>query len=254
MNSQKIMLIAIGLLLSLSNSLNAAPLGQNLIVNSNAEAGNCDSVGNKIESDIPTIPGWTTTGNFSVLCYGATGFTFVNMMGQTVQVSGLPDANSPGPDDRGNNLFYGGGDRSSSAASQLIDLSDLTSLIDAGRAGYNLQGWLGGYRSDADRASLIVNFLDIAGQSLAVASIIAPTASERNDTTGLFLRVNNGVLPWGTRQLEVTLDMNYVRGRVNDSYADNLFFAVTTVPEPRTPLVLLSLSFLAWVGIRVRRN
>lgn len=141
-----------------SSSVDAATTGQNLIVNGNAEQGKCDPVGNAVGEAIPAIPGWAPTGISSVLCYGATGFQFVNPAGNTVTVGGLPDANSPGPADRGKAFFYGGGDRASSSASQLINVGDLASIIDGGKGAYSLSGWLGGYSTDADSAILNVSF------------------------------------------------------------------------------------------------
>jgi hypothetical protein len=79
-----------------------------------------------------------------------------------------------------------------------------------------------------------LTFLGQGGQSLGGASIVAPTASERNNATGLFYQATTGLLPSGTSQVDVLLNMQYVKGRVNDSYADNLSFVVTPVPEPRT--------------------
>lgn len=101
----------------MSAPLFAATLGQNLIVNGDAEQGAGDPAGNAVGTDIPAIPGWTPTRSFSVLNYGASGFSFVNRAEQPVRVSDLPDATTPRPVDRGNNLFYGVGDRASSSAS-----------------------------------------------------------------------------------------------------------------------------------------
>ncbi|MFB2876004.1 hypothetical protein [Floridanema aerugineum] len=234
-------------------SASAAVLGENLIANGNAEQGGCDNVGNAIGNAIPAIPGWVPTGNFSVLCYGATGFQFVNPFGQTVQVSGLPDATMPGPSDRGTGLFFGGGDRASSSASQLIDLTDLASVIDAGQGFFDLSAWLGGYTTDADSPSLNVSFLSDTNQSLGNVSLTAPTATERNNQTGLFLKSLNGFLPVGTRQARVQLDMNYVRGRVNDAYADNLSLVVNKVPDPSMGVFSL-LSVAGMLFWRSRRS
>ncbi|MFM2062245.1 MAG: hypothetical protein RLZZ507_1915 [Cyanobacteriota bacterium] len=240
-----------GLLCSLlgSNSLQAATvvkkeavLGKNLIVNGNGEQGTCDPIGNAVGSAIPSIPAWQTTGSLSVLCYGATGFEFVNNFGETVSVRGLPDANSPGPENRGNNLFFGGADRASSSASQLIDVAPLASVIDAGKAVFDLSGWLGGYSADLDNVQLSLNFLDENSQSLGIQSIASPTPEERNNTTALLFRSLQGFLPTGSRQIDVTLNMNHVRGRVNDAYADQLSLVITQVPEP-------SMSGLWVVGI-----
>ncbi|AVH64412.1 PEP-CTERM sorting domain-containing protein [Nostoc sp. 'Peltigera membranacea cyanobiont' N6] len=233
--------------LLLSNPIYAATFGTNLIVNGDAELGQGDPIGNAVGADIPTIPGWTPTGSFSVLKYGATGFSFTNPLGNVVNVT-VPGTDVPGPSDRGQNLFFGGADRASSSASQLIDISNLASTIDAGEGTFNLNGWLGGYSTDEDSAALNITFLDRANQSLGIASITSPTAAQRNNTTGLFLQSADGSVPVGTRQINVLLNANYARGRVNDAYADNLSLVITKVPEPSiSGFLLIALSSLtAW--------
>jgi hypothetical protein len=235
------------------SAVSAATFGQNLIVNPGAEEGEGDPIGNAVGDDIPIIPGWNPTENFSVLRYGATGFEFVNLRGETVRVSGLPELTSPGPDNRGQNLFYGGGDRGSTSASQLIDVSNLASSIDAAESTFTLSGWLGGYTENRDNASLEISFLSQNNQSLGEATIASPTPEQRNNTTGLFFQSVDGLVPTGTRQINVALNMNYVSGRVNDAYADNLSLVLTQVPEPSTSaLLLLGISsVMVW---RLRRN
>ncbi|MHC5833233.1 MAG: PEP-CTERM sorting domain-containing protein, partial [Nostoc sp.] len=91
---------------------------------------------------------------------------------------------------------------------------------------------LGGYSTDEDSAALNITFLGQASQSLGIAKIASPTPTERNNTTGLFLRSIDGSVPVATRQINVLLNATYARGRVNDAYADNLSLVVTKVPEP----------------------
>lgn len=199
------LIAGVTLSLLLSNPIYAATFATNLIVNGDAELGQGDPIGNAVGTDIPTIPGWTPTSSFSVLKYGATGFSFTNPLGNVVNVT-VPGTDVPGPSDaygnpsgvRGANLFFGGADRASSSASQLIDISDLASTIDAGEGTFNLNGWLGGYSTDEDSASLNITFLDRANQSLGIASITSPTAAQRNNTTGLFLQSVDGSVPVGT--------------------------------------------------------
>ncbi|MFH7027532.1 MAG: PEP-CTERM sorting domain-containing protein [Heteroscytonema crispum UTEX LB 1556] len=232
-----------------------AVLGKNLIVNGNGEQGACDAVGNAVGSAIPSIPAWKTTGNFSILCYGASGFEFVNNLGSLVRVSGLPDANSPGPENRGKNLFFGGGDRISSSASQLVNVTDLASIIDMGEGAYDLGAWLGGYSTDPDNVLLSLDFLNKDGLSLGKTSIASPTPEERNNITGLLFKSTQGILPVGSRQVNVALNMNYVRGRVNDAYADKLSFVVTKVPEPSmTPAFLVGGVIIVILKLRQKRR
>ncbi|MDZ7950273.1 PEP-CTERM sorting domain-containing protein [Nostoc sp. DedQUE09] len=235
--SQQIAKAGIALIAVISSSIlltsltHAATLGQNIIVNGDAEQGEGDPIGNAVGTDIPFIPGWIPTDSFSVLQYGATGFEFTNPLGNIVAVSGLPNVNSSGPNVRGKNLFFGGANRSSSSASQLIDIANLASIIDAGQGTYDLSAWLGGYGTDLDNVKFSLNFLNQDGQSLDTAFITSTTPEERNNTTGLLFQSTKGFVPVAARQINVALDMNYVRGRVNDSYADNLSLVITKVPE-----------------------
>lgn len=243
----------IGFSILLSNPLYAATLGDNLIVNGDAEQGVGDGVGNAIGTDIPAIPSWTPTGDFSVLKYGATGFDFVNPFGNLVSVRGLPDANSPGPSNRGLNLFYGGGSRASSSASQLVDVSNLASIIDAGKGTFDLSAWLGGYENDGDNVKLSLDFLNQDGQSLGTAFITSPTPEERNNTTALLFKSTTGFVPVSAREIKVVLDMNHVQGRVNDAYVDNLSLVIKEVPEPSMSGSLI-LGGLFIIVLRLRRN
>lgn len=118
------------------------------------------------------------------------------------------------------------------SASQLINVGNLASIIDGGKGAYNLSGWLGGYTTDADSAIVNVSFLSQNNQSLGSIGITSPTAQQRNNTTGLFLQSTNGIIPVGTRQINVLLNADYARGRVNDAYFDNLSLVITPVPEP----------------------
>ncbi|NEU72318.1 PEP-CTERM sorting domain-containing protein [Hassallia byssoidea VB512170] len=239
--------------LLLSSPIYAGTLNKNLIVNGDAEQGQGDPIGNAVGANIPAIPGWTLTGSFSVLQYGAKGFDFTTPSGQPVSVGGLPDATSPGPVNRGKNLFYGGGDRGSSSASQLINVADIASIIDKGKGAFNLSGWLGGYTTDLDSAQLDISFLGQDNKSLGKASIISYTPEQRNNQTGLFFQSNKGVVPVGTKSINVVLNANYVRGRVNDAYADNLSLVVTKVPEPSSGFFLIgTCSVMVW-GLRRKR-
>lgn len=238
--------------LVMSTPSSAATLGQNLVINGDAEQGLGDPVGNAVGTVIPVTPGWTPLNSFSVLQYGASGFEFTNLMGQPVRVSGLPDAASPGPANRGNNFFYGGGDRASSSATQTIDISNLSQAVDSKLLTFTLSGWLGGYQTDQDSASLVVSFLSVSGTILGSSSITAPTPAQRNNITGLSFQSLDGLVPVDTRQAQVLLNMDYTRGRVNDAYADNLSLTVAAVPEPTT--ILGTLLAGSWVIAYQRRR
>jgi hypothetical protein len=181
----------------------------NLIVNGNAETGPGSSDG----SVVP-VPGWTPQGNFTVVQYGASG--------------GFPDSNSPGPADRGVNFFAGGPDNPASSATQTIDLSSYAAAIDTGNQTYTLSGYLGGWSSQTDNATLTIDFRDSANQLLGTATIGPVTNDERGSQTALFYRTINGLVPALSREVDVTLQMTRYDGTYNDGYADNLFLGLVS--------------------------
>jgi len=182
--------------------------GTNLVRNWGAEEGgpaSSDCTG------LPSIPGWTTTGQASVCPYGS---------------SGAPTATSPGPPDRGNN-FFSGGTVASSFITQVIDLSGSASQIDAGSTPYTLSGWLGGYQSQGDNIFLKATFKNASGTSLGTAQIGPVTAAERSNVTGLLSRSTSGTVPAGTRNVELRLEFTRTEGTYNDGYADSLSFSLS---------------------------
>lgn len=184
-----------------------AVTSENLIVNPDAEAGAGSSNG-----DVVPVPGWTTQGNFTVVQYGASG--------------GFPDVNAPGPTNRGANFFAGGPSNAASSATQTIDLSSYAAAIDTGRQTYTLSGYLGGWSSQADNATLTIDFKDSANQSLGTATIGPVTNQERGSQDALLYRMINGLVPAQSRKVDVTLQMTRYQGSYNDGYADNLFLGL----------------------------
>ena len=193
----------------------ASVFGTNLIVNGDAEA----DVGSSAGGTIATVTGFTTTGNFTEVLYGAPG--------------GFPLATDPGPVNRGLNFFAGGPAIASSRGTQKIDLSSGASAIDHG-ASFALSAYLGGFSSQRDNAVLSVSFLDGVGNVLGTDSLGSVTNVDRGNLTGLLFRGTTGAVPVGTRSAEIVLDLTRIDGSYNDGYADNLSLVVTAVPEPET--------------------
>lgn len=204
-------------------SVFAGPVfGSNLIVNGDAEAGAGSASGYDV---IRPIPGWTPTGNFTVVRYGAGG--------------GFLTPTDPGPPSRGLNFFAGGPDNGSSNASQLIDVSMGAAEIDGGGVTFSLSGWLGGFDGQGDNAVLRLTFLSGVGANLGAASIGPVTVGERGGLNMLLERSASGGIPVGTRSINALLQMSRTDGAYNDGYADNLSLvltagAVSAVPEPAT--------------------
>jgi hypothetical protein len=191
----------------------AQVFGPNLIVNGNAEAGPGSTDGTTLP--VPNAPGWTLTGNLTVVKYNVSG--------------GFPLSTDPGPPTRGSNFFAGGNNASSSAA-QTINVAAGAATIDAGTATYSLSGWLGGFSSQDDNATLTVTFRNAGATAIGSATIGPVTAANRGSATGMLLRSAAGTVPAGTRTIDVVLQLTRVSGTYNDGYADELALVLAGPP------------------------
>lgn len=189
----------------------AARYGVELLSNGDAEAG----PGAPDDTLVYDVPAWTTLlGSLTAVQYGAAGF---------------PDPSSPGPLDRGQNFFAGGPGEGSAQAVQLIDVSHLAEDIDAGQVRFRLQGYFGGYADQEDAAFAYLLFKRGAASPGVSASVGSVGAADRGAVTGLLFRKLSGVVPRGTRTIEVYLFMILASGPYNDGYADDLSFVLTPV-------------------------
>jgi hypothetical protein len=186
----------------------SAVFGTNLIVNGDAES----DTGAPSNSQIVKPTGWTTTGQFTAVQYGASG--------------GFPDTTSPGPPDRGKN-FFAGGNVAKSTATQTIDLSSAASAIDAGSVTYALTGWLGGFAGQTDHADVVVSFLSGTGGTLGAAHIGPVTPADRHGVTGFVKRTASGSVPAHTRSARVVITATRYEGEYNDGYSDDLSLVLT---------------------------
>lgn len=185
-------------------------IGNNLILNGDAEA---DSMlaGSGSDHD---LSGWEPeTGTFTVVRYTTGG--------------GFPTNSDPGPASRGNFFFAGGPQNGiTSSGAQIINVADCSVDIDANRQRYNLSGFFGGFSSQSDTATLTITFRNSTNISIGSVEIGTVTPGDRGNVTGLLLRGTTGILPAGTRTVEVVLSMPPTGG-YNDGYADNLSFFLT---------------------------
>ncbi|HEV3231004.1 MAG TPA: hypothetical protein VG245_01990, partial [Candidatus Dormibacteraeota bacterium] len=182
--------------------------GHNLVVNGDAEAGS----GATDDQHVVAVPGWRTTGEFTAVRYGAMSGVF-------------PDASTPGPSSRGQN-FFAGGRVARSTAMQTIDVSSGGGGIDSWGKRYVLSGWLGGFGSQGDSATVSASFEDASGRQLGVASIGPVTSLSRHSTTELVKAETSGVVPDGTRRIVVQITLIRTDGIYNDGYVDDLTLTI----------------------------
>jgi hypothetical protein len=188
----------------------AGQWGPNLIVNAGADA----AAGAPTGYETVVVPGWSPTGTFTAVPWSVGG--------------GFPTAASPGPGDRGVNLFAGGNSLPVATGSQTVSVAAYAAWIDGGSAGYELSGWFGGFLSQEDRAKLSASFLNLSGTVLGTVTIGDVTAAERGLVTGLLYRSATGVVPIGTRSVQLVQTMTRFAGTYNDGYADSLVLRLSS--------------------------
>ena len=194
-----------------------APVGANLIVNGDAEAGSGSPDGSVV-----SVPGWTTTRNFTAVQYGAPGFLAMD---------------SPGPTSRGSNFFAGGPSNADSSATQWIDVSADAATIDAGDMKFTLSGYLGGNGSENDQAILTAIFVDVDSTDIGEVQIGPVGAPERSSVSGLLLRATSGTVPPDTREIQIVLHMIGTDPPYNDGYADNVSLVLNPITRTYLPSV-----------------
>src|ERR1700722_250441 len=182
----------------------------NLIKDSGAESAKPDSDGGKVK-----VPDWKPAkgSQFTAVAYGAAG--------------GFPASSSPGPKHRGKTFFAGGPSGNTSGASQSDSLKAYAKLIASGKAKFQLAGWLGGFSSQGDHATLTVTWTTAKGKALGHTTIGPVTPAQRHDVTGMLHRSKSGTVPKGAAQAVVTLHMVRESGEYVDGYADNLSLTIT---------------------------
>jgi len=191
--------------------------GTNLIVNGNGEA----NVGSAKGSDIiRPITGWTATGKFTLVQYGA-GDTYL----KPVQFGGK-------------NFFSGGPSNSYSSMSQAIKFTSSadTKIVDQGGVTYRLTGLFGGYYNQNDVATLTATFKGSGGNTLGTVTIGGVTAKDRSNKTTELNRAASDFLPIGTRTVQLFVVSRRTSNQYNNGYADNLSLVLTNTSKSHVQL------------------
>ncbi len=188
----------------------APPASDNLIKDSGAEHATPDTV-----AGVVPVTNWTgpAGSDFTAVAYGTSG--------------GYLTATSNGPAARGGNFFAGGPSQAVSRGSQSISLAPFATRIATGSASYALSGWLGGFSTQRDSATLTVSWQNAAGTTLGQSSVGPVTETDRGGATELLKRATTGAIPAGAATAVVTLEFDRLDGSYNDGYADNLTLTVS---------------------------
>ena len=220
---RSLIIVAFALVTMTTTTTHAAQivLNQNAIVNPGAESGPGSATGN----DIYALPGWTTTGNFTAVQFGASAAPVPSL--------GLQF---------GLNFFSGGPNNPTNTATQIIDVSNISASIDARSISFVLSGYFGGYLAQNDNATLFATFFNGSNVAISISPLIGGfNSTARNNITTLIFDSGGGFIPVGTRSVQITLQMTRTEGFYNDGYADNLSFVASSVglaplatPEPFT--------------------
>ena len=181
----------------------AAP--RNLLKNGNAELGAAVADDSSV---VKEIPGWTRTGNFTVVKYGSPG--------------GFPDAAVSTKIAGGKNFFAGGPSNPTSGATQTVNVAGRARSTDAGKVGATLAGYLGGYSSQRDSLTVTATFLDASGKKLGLLKIGPVTPAQRGSETTMIEKSATGGVPAKTRSIKVAVVAVRTDGSYNDGYAENL--------------------------------
>ncbi len=193
--------------------------GPNLLVNGDAEAGPYTATG---VAEVQDVPGWVRSPHFDVVSYAAS------------EGGGILGTNSPTPPNAGNAYFGGGYATANSTATQDLVVSDAAISIDAGKVGYNLSAYLGGFAEEDDNATVTLRFMSWSGLMVAQTVLGPVKAAERHNISGFLPKQQAGPVPPGTRWIRVLLTMTHAAGPGNEAAADNLVLTLHG-PAPVPP-------------------
>lgn len=189
--------------------------GANMIVNGDAEMDSGNGV--CLLGPKGTLKGWKVE-SITIAEYGS--------------IVGDPDQNTLRAQNRGRCYFRksvrGGTPDPQNSIYQPIDVSAASSVIDGGKVKFTLSAFISSINEDGT-SRLIATFQDASGKKIGEA--FTPKVDEDDPTNGvaLLLTKQDGVVPVGTRKIEIRLQ--FASGKCEDCesaiYADILSFVMT---------------------------
>ncbi len=189
--------------------------GVNMVINGDAEIDSGNGV--CLLGPKGTLKGWKVE-SITIAEYGS--------------IVGDPDQNTLRAQNRGRCYFRksvrGGAPDPLNSIYQMIDVSVASSVIDGGKVKFTLSAFISSINEDGS-SRLIATFLDAGGKKIGDA--FTPKVDEEDPTNGvtLLLTKQEGVIPMGTRKIEIRLQ--FASGKCEDCesavYADILSFVMT---------------------------
>jgi hypothetical protein len=198
--------------LTLSQVTPPVPYYANLLTNGGGESGSGSASGN----DVLAIPGWTTSGNFTVVQYGSTEAP------TTTQASAMGT---------GGQLFAGGPSTTESWATQTVSLTAAASDIAGGSVTATLSAYLGGLLAYTDHMVVTATWLDSLGASLGSFQLPTITPDSRDYGTGLQFVSQTAAVPVGAVSATIKLDAIGSSG-YDAAMADNVSFSLNSPSVP----------------------
>ena len=164
--------------------------------------------------------GWT--GALGRATHGASGYP----ASVIVNSAGATGATFPG----GNDLFEGGSS-AGTVATQTINLAPSAAAIDNGHVDASLSAYVGGFSNQRDNATVIYDFEDAAGTSLAAVTFGPVLVTDRGSVSGFVPFSSTQLLPTGTRRVVITIKTQRFTAPANDGYVDNVSL-ILDAPSP----------------------
>ena len=172
-------------------------------------------------------PGWTRTGAFTQVGYGAAART---AQGADIALPSREIGEALGA----GAAFFSAGPGEAGRLLQRIDVTGSSREIDAGVGSAALSALVGGYGADEDEVRVTATFRDPEGVALSALTLGPVSAADRGNATNLVPRDTAGAIPARTRAIDVEISGTRVSAPGSaesyaDAYADNLAL-VLSVP------------------------
>ena len=189
--------------------------GVNMIINGDAEMDSGNGV--CLLGPKGTLKGWKVE-SITLAEYGS--------------IVGNPDQNTLRAQNRGKCYFRksvrGGSPNPLNSIYQTVDVSVASSVIDGGKVKFTLSAFISAINEESS-SRLIAAFFDAGGKKIGEA--FTPKVDEEDTTNGvaLLLTKQEGVIPVGTRKIEIRLQFQSGKCEECESavYADILSFVMT---------------------------